>query len=163
MMERHIERRIEGSALLVAVMMLVFMGVIGLSAMDTVSRDRQVAGYTRRTRITFFAAEAGAQYGLDALRLNSNRFAPPALPQTSLGQTADYPDSNRPYFEGDPDFAQPIRWLKSGPMPGMGLGPGTTGFQVSFWAVNARGVGPNGGDARVEVGKRIPTHSGFGN
>ena len=38
------ERREEGLALFVTVLMLVLMGGIALAALDTVTRDRQVAG-----------------------------------------------------------------------------------------------------------------------
>lgn len=160
---RDTGRREDGSALLVAVLLLVFMGVIGLSAMDTVSRDREVAGFTKRSRIAFYAAEAGAHTGLDLVRTAPSRFNPPPLPVTPLGTAADYPESTQPQFQGDPDFAQPIRWLRDVPMPGMKLGAGNTGFTAAYWVVNSQGTGPNGGNARVEVSKRVPGFSGFNN
>ena len=169
-MHTHIQhKREDGSALLVAVLLLVFMGAIGLSAMDTVSRDRQVAGYTKRTRIAFFAAEAGAHQGLNLLRSNYNRFAPPTLTTTNLGQTGDHPYGARPSYQGDAGSSlcapqREICWLRGGPPPsGWGLGTGVGGWKMSYWNVNARGNGIAGGIARVEVGKRITECSGYCN
>jgi hypothetical protein len=163
------DKRENGSALLVAVLMLVFLGIIGLSAMDTVSRDRQVAGYSKRTRIAFFAAEAGAHAGLNLLRTNSNRFTPPTLPSTDLGQSSDYPNSLRPSYQGDAGSSicspqREICWVRGGPPPnGWGLGTGVGGWRMSYWNINAQGNGIAGGVARVEVSKRITECSGYCN
>jgi Tfp pilus assembly protein PilX len=169
MANRVDRRREDGSALLVAVLLLVFLGALGLSAMETVSRDRQAAGYSKRSRIAFFAAEAGAHQGLDALRQNSNRFNPPTLPATNLGTAADYPYGNRPSFAGDPASSvctpqAEICWVRAGPPPkGWGLGTGVGGWRMSFWNINARGNGIAGGVSRVEVSKRITECSGYCN
>jgi len=162
----RVGRSEQGSALLVAVLLLIFMGVIGLSAMDTVTRDREVSGFTKRSRIAFYAAEAGGHTGLELI-LDANRFNPPPLPATPLGNAADYPQTSQPQFQGDPDFTEPIRvenTSSAGAVQelGMSLGPGTTGFAVDYWLVNSLGTGPNGGSARVEVAKRILDFSGYG-
>ncbi len=154
-------RRDEGAALIVAIMLMVFMGIIGLTAMETVTQDRQIAGVVRRTKTAFFASEAGASTGLNLVRTAANRFNPPALPTTNLGTTQDFP-YGQPSYLGDPTVTPPIRWLKDTPMPGMGLGPGTSGFVISHWAINVQGNGPNGGVSRLELGKRMPSYSGFG-
>ena len=171
MIERKDRRREDGSALLVAVLLLVFLGAIGLSAMETVSRDRQVAGYAKRTRIAFFAAEAGAHEGLNILRQTSTytRFSPPTLPTTNLGSTSDYPYGNRPSFTGDAASSsctpqRDICWVRSGPPPrGWGLGTGVGGWKMSYWNINSRGSGISGGASRVEVSKRITECSGYCN
>ena len=51
--------RQDGSALIIAMVMLALMGVIGLAALDTVTLDQQVASYQSRKRVAFYAAEAG--------------------------------------------------------------------------------------------------------
>jgi len=158
----------QGSALLVAVLLLIFMGVIGLSAMDTVTRDRQVAGFTQRTKMAFFAAEAGAHTGLELIQ-GANRFNPPALPATDLGNAADYPHANQPQFRGDPNITDPpIRVNNTQNAGALDLGFALTqgqgtGFVVDYWIVNAQGIGPNGGSARVEVAKRMLDFAGHGN
>ena len=55
-------RRQNGSALIVTVMLLLLLGVIGLSALDTVMRDQQVAGFQNRSTAAFYAAEAGVAH-----------------------------------------------------------------------------------------------------
>lgn len=161
-------RNERGSALLVAVLLLVFMGVIGLAAMDTVSRDREVAGFTKRSRIAFYAAEAGIHTGLDLVRTATSRVNPPVLPVTALGTSADYPETTQPQFEGDPAIADPIRWDRTSfraasQGQGMRLRQGTTGFTVDYWMVNSQGTGPNGGTARLEAAKRLLDFSGYQN
>lgn len=156
-----------GSALLVAVLLLVFMGMIGLAAMDTVSRDRQVAGFTKRTRIGFYAAEAGIHTGLNLVRSQPNRLDPPTLPTVSLGNAADYPETTQPQFEADPNITDPaIRVTHSSfeyavRKMGMGMGGGTQGPVVDYWVINSMGTGPNGGTARLEASKRILSSSGY--
>jgi len=166
--DRTTSRRESGSALLVAVLLLIFMGVIGLSAMDTVTRDRQVAGFTQRTKAAFFAAEAGAHTGLELIQ-DANRFNPPALPATDLGNPADYPHSTQPQYRGDPNITDPpIRVAdtqNAGAVEELGFaltqGQGS-GFAVDYWVINAQGTGPNGGSARIEVSKRLLSFAGYG-
>ena len=63
-MATQTKRRHErGAALFVAVLMLSLMGIIGLASMDTVMRDRQVAGFQSRARTALYAAEAGISWG----------------------------------------------------------------------------------------------------
>ena len=61
-------RRQGGAAMFVAVLMLVLMGWLGLAAMDTASRDQQLAGFRNRSRSAFYAAEAGAAAGRALVR-----------------------------------------------------------------------------------------------
>ncbi len=168
--EEPTEPRQDGSALLVAVLLLVFMGMIGLAAMDTVSRDQQVTGFEKRSRIAFYAAEAGAHTGLDILRGRPNRFTPPAITVTSLGTAADYPYTTQPQFTGDLGNspctpARALCWTRDGPPTSIGMKlpqGGNTGFLISYWQVNSLGTGPNGGSSSVEVGKRDLNFSGYG-
>ena len=61
-------RREGGSALIVTVLLLVLLAVIGLAALDTVTRDQQVAGFQNRSRLALYAAEAGVADAKDRLR-----------------------------------------------------------------------------------------------
>jgi Tfp pilus assembly protein PilX len=63
---RH--RREGGAALLVAMLMLALMGLIGFASMDTVMRDRQVAGNQSLSQTALYAADAGIAAALDLLR-----------------------------------------------------------------------------------------------
>ena len=91
------ERRSErGSAMLVAVLMMVLMALIGISALETVSRDRQVAGYQFRKKAAFYAAEAGVATALESLLTGGA----PAVPSTELGDDTIHPHG-QPRFSFD--------------------------------------------------------------
>ena len=64
-------RRQRGAALIVAMLMLVLMGLIGIASLDSVMRDRQIAGYTSRARSALYAADAGVAAALDMVRTAS--------------------------------------------------------------------------------------------
>lgn len=150
-------RHEQGSALIVAVMMLALMGVVGLAAMDAVTQDRQSAGFQTRHRQAFYAAEAGASTALNLIRTASNRFNPPTISSTNLGNVNDYVVA-QPSFRADPAFASPVRMVRDEPMAGMGL---NSGFRVMYWVANVEGVGPAGGTARIEVSKRNTSWAGY--
>ncbi len=162
MHERSDRRREEGAALLVAIMLMVFMGVIGLAAMDVVTQDKQVAGTLKRTKTAFYAAEAGIAVGRNSVRLASNKFDPPVLATTNVGTASDFPHSTQPQYRGDPNFTGTtphIRHLRDMPLEGFGL---DSGFVAAYWAINVQGDGPSGGVSRVEVESRIPSFLGYG-
>ena len=46
-------------ALLMTMLLLILMGMIGLASLDTVMRDRQVAGYQNLAQTAHYAADAG--------------------------------------------------------------------------------------------------------
>ena len=63
-------RRESGSALIITVLVMLLLGAIGISALDTVMRDQQVAGYQNRSSTAFYAAEAGVAAAKDLVRRN---------------------------------------------------------------------------------------------
>ena len=50
-----------GSVLIIAVLMLVLLTIIGISATNTTTTDLQIAGNEKTHRIAFYAAEAGIE------------------------------------------------------------------------------------------------------
>ncbi|NNL67664.1 MAG: hypothetical protein HKP30_15545, partial [Myxococcales bacterium] len=74
-MQQPERRREQGAALLVAVLILALMGVIGLSSLDTATRDRQVAGFQSRAQTALYAAEAGVAYGVGLIRRDAQVLA----------------------------------------------------------------------------------------
>ena len=70
MRRRSHDRRERGSALLVAMLMLALMGIIGIASLETVTRDRQVAGYGNLAQSALYAADAGN--GLPAVRFDTD-------------------------------------------------------------------------------------------
>ena len=67
-MMRHSRKRQQGSALLIVMLVMAMMGLIGFAALEAVTRDQRVAGFMKRKKIAFFAAEAGVSAALHALR-----------------------------------------------------------------------------------------------
>jgi len=143
------DRRRDGSALLVTVILLVLMAMLGLSALDTVTRDRQVAGFLNRKKIAFHAADAGAQEALQSLRTDSA----PTLSSASLGDTTMFPHG-RPSYRPDPNVADPVEDAGVGGFPGMNLRIGQNGapqFQMQFWRIHVQGEAPGGTVSRQEL------------
>jgi hypothetical protein len=153
-------RREEGSALFVAVMMLVLMGFLGLAALDRVMRDEQVAGFQNRARTAFYAGEAAvaearsliANSAIVADRSSSVAFHPDTAPQ-NVGDVAlyDREGGSLPRYYGDPTFNPSIRYLKDGPgLQGGNLQPGQ-GLVETLWQINVVGLSPDGSRSRIEV------------
>lgn len=142
-------RRQEGSALLIAVLMLVLMGLIGIGALDAVTRDRQVAGYLNRKKVALYAAEAGVSEALETMQNELE----PSVSQANLGDTSLYPHG-RPSYRPDPSVANPIQSIGVGSMSGMNMAIGQGGaptFQFQYWRVNVQGDAPGGSVARLEI------------
>jgi hypothetical protein len=138
-----------GSALLVTVMLLLMLGLVGLAALNTTTRDQQVAGFQNRKRIALYAADAGISDALQKLTTTQT----PTLAQTSIGDSTLYPHG-RPLYQPDPSVANPIEDLGTAPFPGMGLNIGQGGvptYQMDYWRVRVEGLAAGGSRARVEA------------
>ena len=117
-----------GAALLIAMLILAFMGVIGLASLDTVTRDRQVAGFQSRAQTALYAAEAGVAFGVGLIRRDAQSLAsggeaalnaynpssttpgPPEFPNSTAPQelgAADFPAPGPPRFYMDPNASDP--------------------------------------------------------
>jgi len=145
---RH--RREAGTAMFVAVLLLVIMGALGIAAMDTVTRDRQVAGFQNRTRGAFYAAEAGAAHGRSLVVEDAEeRTSTVLLPTTTLGDTTLYDrETQRPTYYPDPAVAganpNGIRYLRDGgESKGMNEQEGNVKFVDTLWQINVRGQSAN--------------------
>ncbi len=142
-------RREGGSALLVTVMLLLMLGLVGLAALNTTTRDQQVAGFQNRKRIALFAAEAGISEALENLTTAGNA----TITATTIGDSALYPHG-RPSYRPDPSVADPVEDLGTAPFPGMSLNIGQGGtptYQMNFWRMHVEGRAPGGSQARVEA------------
>jgi hypothetical protein len=167
------DRRESGSAMLVAVMMLVLMGLLGVAALDTAGEDQQIAGLTNRSRSAFYAAEAGAAHGRQLIADADSRSAAPVLPATTLGDATLYSryQAQPRYF---PDPAPPsggaaIQYVEDGgPAEGMNLA--NPRYVNTIWRINVIGQSPeNAGGiweqrastARVEVQQTKVLSTGY--
>jgi Tfp pilus assembly protein PilX len=144
-----LERRRDGFALLLAVLLLLMLASIGFAALDTVQRDRQTAGYANRKRLALNAAEAAVSRAQQTLRDTGT----PSVPFTTIGDTTMFPHG-QPSFRTDPNEATPIESVGVGGIPGMNLvmdEGGAPAYQIQYWRVQVQGDAPGGTEARVEV------------
>ena len=131
-------------------MMLVLMGLIGIAALDTMTKDRQVAGFQQRARLAFYAADAGVAQGLSLVLSASNRGTVPALAATQLGDAVIYP-YGQPVFVGDPLAANPVVYVKDGgPVQGMNLQVPPQ-FVNTLWDIRVEGQTSDGGKSNLEA------------
>jgi Tfp pilus assembly protein PilX len=61
----------KGIALVLALIMLALLSILGAYALSTSSTELFIAGNYRNTELAFTSADAGAEYGLNQVRLNS--------------------------------------------------------------------------------------------
>ncbi len=157
------DRRQKGSAMLIAVMMLVLMGLLGVAAMDTAGEDQQIAGLTNRSRSAFYAAEAGASHARQLIVDAGSRTTVPILPQTFLGDAAMYARyQSQPQYFPDPNppgGGPAIVYVEDG-APAEGMNLANPKYVNTIWRINVVGQSPeNAGGvwnqrastARIEV------------
>lgn len=148
-------RREKGAALLVSMMMLVLMGMLGLASLDSVMRDRQIAGYTSRARSALYAADAGVAAALDMVRtatlptaLTPGDCIAAVLPTTNLPNGTTYaPDTtaatNTVCMLASAD---PCSELDAS----IEVGAGAT-FLYTLWDMRVQGQTADGAVARVQA------------
>jgi hypothetical protein len=162
---RDSHRHEEGSALLVSVMLLVLMAMIGFASLETVTRDRQVAGYQTRSRTALYAADAGIAVAANTLAAALSASAnlgvaslatvTPALPATTLGDTSVHPHG-QPSFGPEPGVT-PIRYLGTGKpcdseFGGMSqeVGSGAQ-WKSAIWEIRVQGQTSDGVPSRLQA------------
>ncbi len=170
-----------GAALLVAVLFLALMGVIGLASMETVTRDRQVAGYQSRAQTSLYAAEAGVNFALGLIRRDAQGLAsggegaleaynpsdtsggPPEFPDLANAEVlgTNFPAPGPPRFYMDPDARDPndlaappqaIRYIgRGGPCPDWIMSSGIGSVQWAEAQWDIRVRGDNPGGTEVDI------------
>jgi len=148
-MSERKHRHEAGSALLITSMLLLILGLFGFAALSTVTKDQQIAGFTKRQRVAFHAAEAGIAKAFETLTTELQ----PNVPNTDLGDASLFPHG-RPSFRPDPTVADPIENVGTGSYPGMSLNLGQNGaptYQLSYWRMRVQGRAPGGTATRIET------------
>jgi hypothetical protein len=133
----------------VTAILLLILGLFGFAALSTVTKDQQIAGFTKRQRLAFYAAEAGVAKALETLTTE----LAPSVPDTQLGDGSIFPHGS-PSFRPDPSVAEPIEELGTGAFPGMSLNIGQGGtptYQLNYWRIRVQGRSPGGTAARIET------------
>lgn len=84
----------EGTVLIIALLMLVLLTVIGISASTISNIEMQVAGNEKFYKIAFFAADGGTEAGAELLEKNIEVRTFPSEPYTLPSSTVTVADSN---------------------------------------------------------------------
>ncbi len=147
-------RRESGAALLVAVLLLALMGIVGLASLDTVMRDRQVAGFSSNAQTALYAADAGVAASLDIIRqeIVGAALAPgdcltTVLPQTALPNASSYrPDPTAPTNQiCMMASAEPCSEIDAS------IELGQPVYLYTVWNVRSEGLAPGGTAVRVHA------------
>ncbi len=155
MTHRPVRRDEAGMALLIAVLMLLMISAIGVAAIDHSGDESESAGHERRTATTFYAADAGIQYGRTRVFTN-----PPNLDEfeVSLSDGTTFRSGTRSDGAAtaleSPDIGAPPEGFS------INVG-GAGGFVSQNLTMNVTGEG--GGNSTVELETRLAqTVSGYG-
>lgn len=175
--DRPEHRQEAGAAMFVAVLMLVLMGWMGMAALNSVTRDNQVAGLQSRNQNAFFAAEAGLAYAraileheiADTADLPGTGTVPgfptQAAPReiSTVGSYAEWQSAGNPGNELPRYYADPNPPDPANPSPVHYIGPGEIldgdDFQIggpkrigTLWQINVVGQSPQALGAGFGVG-----------
>ena len=149
MTDTSIDKRQQGSTLLMATVILILLALMGFMGLQTVSQDQQVAHLQKRKKLSLYAAEAGIATALGILITNAGT----TIGAVTLSDGAAHP-SGQPRFIPDPTVTDPIESLGTGAYGGMGLNigqGGTATYQLSYWRIRVQGEGPGGSITRLEA------------
>ena len=177
-----LERRDErGAALLVCVLLLTLIGILGVASIDTVQRDRQIAGYESRSQTALYAAEAAVSYAMGLIRRDAQGLAQggigalsaynpssggtPEFPTDATPRIigADFPAPGPPSFFMDPNARDPrnlsaapqaIRYLGRGqPCSGwiMSSSAGSVQWANALWDIRVSGDSPGGTNVDIQA------------
>ena len=159
-MRKKIMRRETGSALIITMLILVLLGLIGLAALDTVTRDQQVAGFQNRESLAFYTAEAAVADAKERLRTgvfatNAQITFPTQATAVKLGDTTIFPNGQPAYF-GDPAAVggQAVLYQNAGARDtssGNSLNEGQQQWFNTLWRIQVEGQTPDLATSRLDV------------
>ena len=149
-----------GAALITTMLVMVLLSALGMSTLQTVTRDRQVAGHQKRSMTAFYAAEAGVARAREVIRDMGGRGQLPSYPADFPNQgtpvvLADAGDfhAGQPSFYADPVIVTPIGYDGEGSAcsEGCDMKIGGIKYNHTRWRINVVGRSPEGDTARIEV------------
>ena len=146
---RHSRKRQQGSAILIVMLVMAMMGIIGFAALEAVTRDQRVAGFLKRKKIAFYAAEAGVSGALHSLRVTEE--PPNWLSPITVGD-ASWFTHGLPTYELDTSGGASSADLGIGALPGMNLNITDNGkpkFSIRYWEVKVKGEAFGGTVSRI--------------
>ena len=134
--------------MLIVMLMMSLMGLIGFAALESVTRDQRVAGYQKRQKMAFYAAEAGVAQAMEKLKTSSS----PEFDPSFDGDSGLFPHGV-PTYALDPSSGASTKNLGTGAFPGMNLAIGQNGlpkFTLRYWRVNVKGEVAGGSEQKIE-------------
>jgi type IV pilus assembly protein PilX len=127
-MDKNILKSQEGVALIVALIILLVLTLIGISAISTSTFETSLSGNERVATDAFYIAEAGVQRAINQLPNTT------AIARTQLGQSLN----QSYYWSGSPaDRNSPKDLIALGKYPRTGFSAET--FEFQFYQVDATG------------------------
>jgi Tfp pilus assembly protein PilX len=144
---RHSRKHQQGSALLIVMLVMAMMGIIGFAALEAVTRDQRVAGFMKRKKIAFFAAEAGVSAALHALRTTLE----PDFTASTVGHSSWF-QHGLPTYSLDASGGASTADLGNAGLPGMNMNIGQNNspkFTIRYWEVNVKGEAFGGTVSRI--------------
>jgi len=140
-MESNILRNEKGFALIIALLILLVLTLIGISAISTTTFETKIAGNERIGTDAFYASEAGIQLGLNQLPVTNS------INRAKVGEES-YCWSGGPKDKNDPKSIQYVgMWM----MPGFQV-PGSEPTPGEFFRYQINATGESfGATKEVEV------------
>lgn len=140
-----------GATLLIALMVLVVLGALGATAMNSTTIETTIAGYHRASVQAFYAAETGVHIAINQLSAQIET-ATQAIPVTNLNGSAIYQFRSGGRHDTEP---QPLQFLEARGRAGYALTRGTSynpaGYIFYTYKVNATGLGPHNAQREIEA------------
>ena len=152
--ERTGMARRDGSALLIAMVMLSLMGLIGFASLDTVMRDRQVAGFQSRAQTALYAADAGIAESLEILKNEITGASIAAGDCLTVKLTSTTLDNQAVYGPDTSAATDEICMLASAdPCASLdaSIEVGQPIFLNTIWNMRAQGVAVGGATSRIHA------------
>lgn len=151
---RHSQKRQRGSALLIVMLVMAMMGIIGFAALEAVTRDQRVAGFMKRKKVAFFAAESGVSAAILALRATDQ----PDFTSATVGDVSWFEHGLPTYSLDTSSGASSTDLGNAGPPPGYSLNTGQNGqaqFTIRYWEVHVKGEAFGGTVSRIAFASGI--------
>lgn len=131
----YIQENEDGSALVIALVMLVLLTLIGISASTTSEIELKISGNDKLHKMAFYTAESGWQVGANWLDSNY----PPVVSSTSVAPTG-MPSNNT------------LTYSYSTTFDGAVFAPGySTEFRRFMYTINSTGNAPGGALSNISV------------
>ena len=156
-------KREEGVALMISILLLMAVSALALSTMQTAASDGQVAGFQNQESIAFYAAEAGIADARAIIRNMGEREQVPNYPAdfpnvanpVELSQSSQFVGGDQPIYYADPNppAAAPIVYIGEGTQctQGCNMTIGGLKYNHTKWQVNVVGESPSGDQKRLEL------------